>query len=135
VDNKPWKGTWWGGRNIKGLRQKCVFAFGDLPTIQTRKALLLLDFQNDFVRPSGALHKQCAQVDNKPWKGTWWGGRNIKGLRQKWYFWGRTISVRISKMRVRVQTSKVVSRDDLRTCLDLLLRLEEEVIQTMCPGG
>ena len=33
-----------------------VFAFGDLPTIQTRKALLLLDFQNDFVRPSGALH-------------------------------------------------------------------------------
>ncbi|KAJ5428937.1 hypothetical protein N7445_010391 [Penicillium cf. griseofulvum] len=33
-----------------------VFSFGDLPTIQTRKALLLLDFQNDFVRPSGALH-------------------------------------------------------------------------------
>ncbi|KAJ6181346.1 hypothetical protein N7519_011807 [Penicillium mononematosum] len=33
-----------------------VFAFGDLPTIQTRKALLLLDFQNDFVRPSGALY-------------------------------------------------------------------------------
>ncbi|KAJ5692760.1 hypothetical protein N7462_002183 [Penicillium macrosclerotiorum] len=32
------------------------FSFGDLPTIQTRKALLLLDFQNDFVRPSGALH-------------------------------------------------------------------------------
>ncbi|KAJ5153529.1 uncharacterized protein N7482_010007 [Penicillium canariense] len=31
------------------------FAFGDLPTIKTRKALLLLDFQNDFVRPSGAL--------------------------------------------------------------------------------
>ncbi|CAG8352968.1 unnamed protein product [Penicillium salamii] len=33
-----------------------VFSFGDLPTVQTRKALLLLDFQNDFVRPSGALH-------------------------------------------------------------------------------
>ncbi|CAG7925127.1 unnamed protein product [Penicillium olsonii] len=33
-----------------------VFSFGDLPTIQTRKALLLLDFQNDFVRASGALH-------------------------------------------------------------------------------
>lgn len=32
------------------------FSFGDLPTIQTRKALLLVDFQNDFVRPSGALH-------------------------------------------------------------------------------
>ncbi|KAJ5396431.1 hypothetical protein N7509_004544 [Penicillium cosmopolitanum] len=32
------------------------FSFGDLPTIQTRKALLLLDFQNDFVRPAGALH-------------------------------------------------------------------------------
>jgi nicotinamidase-related amidase/alkylated DNA repair dioxygenase AlkB len=32
------------------------FSFGDLPTIQTRKALLLLDFQNDFVRPTGALH-------------------------------------------------------------------------------
>lgn len=31
------------------------FSFGDLPTIKTRKALLLLDFQNDFVRPSGAL--------------------------------------------------------------------------------
>jgi nicotinamidase-related amidase len=31
-------------------------AFSALPTIQTRKALLLLDFQNDFVRPSGALH-------------------------------------------------------------------------------
>lgn len=30
--------------------------FGVLPTIQTRKALLLLDFQNDFVRPHGALH-------------------------------------------------------------------------------
>ena len=30
--------------------------FGQLPTIQTRKALLLLDLQNDFVRPSGALH-------------------------------------------------------------------------------
>lgn len=30
--------------------------FGQLPTIKTRKALLLLDFQNDFVRPSGALH-------------------------------------------------------------------------------
>ncbi|KAJ5815805.1 Oxoglutarate/iron-dependent dioxygenase [Penicillium robsamsonii] len=33
-----------------------VFSFGDLPTIQTRKALILLDFQNDFVRPFGALH-------------------------------------------------------------------------------
>jgi nicotinamidase-related amidase/alkylated DNA repair dioxygenase AlkB len=33
-----------------------LFSFGDLPTIQTRKALILLDFQNDFVRPSGALH-------------------------------------------------------------------------------
>ncbi|KAJ5626258.1 hypothetical protein N7510_002567 [Penicillium lagena] len=32
-----------------------IFSFGDLPTIHTRKALLLLDFQNDFVRPSGAL--------------------------------------------------------------------------------
>lgn len=32
------------------------FSFGDLPTVQTRKALLLLDFQNDFVRPAGALH-------------------------------------------------------------------------------
>lgn len=32
------------------------FSFGDIPAIQTRKALLLLDFQNDFVRPSGALH-------------------------------------------------------------------------------
>ncbi|EAL92138.1 hypothetical protein KXV22_002885 [Aspergillus fumigatus] len=31
-------------------------AFSALPTVQTRKALLLLDFQNDFVRPSGALH-------------------------------------------------------------------------------
>jgi nicotinamidase-related amidase/alkylated DNA repair dioxygenase AlkB len=31
-------------------------AFSSLPIIQTRKALLLLDFQNDFVRPSGALH-------------------------------------------------------------------------------
>ncbi|KAL2867324.1 isochorismatase family protein family [Aspergillus lucknowensis] len=31
-------------------------AFGDLPRIQTRKALLLLDFQNDFVRSTGALH-------------------------------------------------------------------------------
>ncbi|KAE8381476.1 hypothetical protein BDV26DRAFT_77833 [Aspergillus bertholletiae] len=29
---------------------------GNIPFIQTRKALLLLDFQNDFVRPSGALH-------------------------------------------------------------------------------
>ncbi|KAL3453216.1 hypothetical protein BJX65DRAFT_117492 [Aspergillus insuetus] len=36
-------------------------AFGDLPRIQTRKALLLLDFQNDFVRPTGALH-----VSNTP---------------------------------------------------------------------
>lgn len=33
-----------------------VFSFGDLPIIQTRKALLLLDFQNDFVRSSGTLH-------------------------------------------------------------------------------
>lgn len=33
-----------------------VFSFGNIPTIQTRKALLLLDFQNDFVRSSGALH-------------------------------------------------------------------------------
>ncbi|KAJ5481253.1 hypothetical protein N7475_000065 [Penicillium sp. IBT 31633x] len=32
------------------------FSFGDLPIIKTRKALLLLDFQNDFVRPSGALY-------------------------------------------------------------------------------
>jgi nicotinamidase-related amidase/alkylated DNA repair dioxygenase AlkB/glutathione S-transferase len=32
------------------------FSFGDIPAIQTRKALLLLDFQNDFVRPAGALH-------------------------------------------------------------------------------
>lgn len=32
------------------------FSLGNLPQIQTRKALLLLDFQNDFVRPSGALH-------------------------------------------------------------------------------
>ncbi|KAJ5917984.1 hypothetical protein N7454_010359 [Penicillium verhagenii] len=32
------------------------FSFNDIPTIKTRKALLLLDFQNDFVRPSGALH-------------------------------------------------------------------------------
>lgn len=31
-------------------------AFGDVPAVQTRKALLLLDFQNDFVRPSGALY-------------------------------------------------------------------------------
>lgn len=31
-------------------------SFGDLPSIQTRKALLLLDLQNDFVRPSGGLH-------------------------------------------------------------------------------
>lgn len=30
--------------------------FGALPKIQTRKALLLLDFQNDFVRSNGALH-------------------------------------------------------------------------------
>ncbi|KAE8354719.1 hypothetical protein BDV28DRAFT_73181 [Aspergillus coremiiformis] len=29
---------------------------GNIPFIQTRKALLLLDFQNDFVRTSGALH-------------------------------------------------------------------------------
>lgn len=31
-------------------------AFGDLPQFQTRKALLLLDFQNDFVRSNGGLH-------------------------------------------------------------------------------
>lgn len=31
-------------------------AFGGIPTVQTRKALLFLDFQNDFVRPSGALY-------------------------------------------------------------------------------
>lgn len=31
-------------------------AFGDLPQIQTRKALLLLDFQNDFVRSNGGLY-------------------------------------------------------------------------------
>ncbi|KAL4879304.1 hypothetical protein BJY04DRAFT_97081 [Aspergillus karnatakaensis] len=31
-------------------------AFGGLPQIQTRKALLLIDFQNDFVRSNGALH-------------------------------------------------------------------------------
>ncbi|KAL4809898.1 hypothetical protein BDV18DRAFT_156274 [Aspergillus unguis] len=31
-------------------------AFGDLPRIQTRKALLFLDFQNDFVRPNGGLY-------------------------------------------------------------------------------
>lgn len=32
------------------------FPLGNLPQIHTRKALLLLDFQNDFVRSSGALH-------------------------------------------------------------------------------
>ncbi|KAJ5623498.1 hypothetical protein N7490_012103 [Penicillium lividum] len=32
------------------------FSFDNLPRIRTRKALILLDFQNDFVRPSGALH-------------------------------------------------------------------------------
>lgn len=32
-----------------------LFPSISLPRIQTRKALLLLDFQNDFVRPSGAL--------------------------------------------------------------------------------
>ncbi|KAJ5288913.1 hypothetical protein N7478_001943 [Penicillium angulare] len=32
------------------------FSFGDLPAIKTRKALILLDFQNDFVRSSGTLH-------------------------------------------------------------------------------
>ncbi|KAI9371316.1 hypothetical protein BJX61DRAFT_34883 [Aspergillus egyptiacus] len=31
-------------------------ALGGLPQIQTRKALLLIDFQNDFVRQSGALY-------------------------------------------------------------------------------
>ncbi|KAL4915829.1 hypothetical protein BDW62DRAFT_118773 [Aspergillus aurantiobrunneus] len=31
-------------------------AFGDLPQIQTRKALLFVDFQNDFVRSNGGLH-------------------------------------------------------------------------------
>ncbi|PWY86591.1 isochorismatase family protein family [Aspergillus sclerotioniger CBS 115572] len=30
--------------------------YTNLPAIHTRKALLLLDFQNDFVRPNGALH-------------------------------------------------------------------------------
>ncbi|PYH48554.1 isochorismatase family protein family [Aspergillus saccharolyticus JOP 1030-1] len=30
--------------------------FGNLPPIQTRKALLLLDLQNDFVRSTGSLH-------------------------------------------------------------------------------
>jgi nicotinamidase-related amidase len=30
-------------------------SFFNLPSIQTRKALLLLDFQNDFVRPNGRL--------------------------------------------------------------------------------
>ncbi|RAL08915.1 isochorismatase family protein family [Aspergillus homomorphus CBS 101889] len=30
--------------------------FGNLPPIQTRKALLLLDLQNDFIRSTGALH-------------------------------------------------------------------------------
>lgn len=33
-----------------------LFSLGDLPSIKTRRALLLIDFQNDFVRPSGALH-------------------------------------------------------------------------------
>ncbi|OJJ44431.1 hypothetical protein ASPZODRAFT_71981 [Penicilliopsis zonata CBS 506.65] len=28
----------------------------NLPAVQTRKALLLLDLQNDFIRPNGALH-------------------------------------------------------------------------------
>ncbi|KAJ5707479.1 hypothetical protein N7488_007280 [Penicillium malachiteum] len=32
------------------------FSYGELPSIKTRKALILLDFQNDFVRPSGAFH-------------------------------------------------------------------------------
>ncbi|KAJ5651794.1 hypothetical protein N7507_009220 [Penicillium longicatenatum] len=32
------------------------FSINDIPRIKTRKALLLLDFQNDFVRPSGGLH-------------------------------------------------------------------------------
>ncbi|KAL5333518.1 hypothetical protein BJX70DRAFT_57782 [Aspergillus crustosus] len=31
-------------------------AFGDLPQIQTRQALVIVDFQNDFVRPKGALY-------------------------------------------------------------------------------
>lgn len=30
-------------------------SFSNLPSIETRKALLLLDFQNDFVRPNGRL--------------------------------------------------------------------------------
>ncbi|OJJ36445.1 hypothetical protein ASPWEDRAFT_25917 [Aspergillus wentii DTO 134E9] len=43
-------------------------AFGALPTIQTRKALLILDFQNDFVRSSGALHvpNTADILDNLP---------------------------------------------------------------------
>ncbi|EPS27149.1 hypothetical protein PDE_02092 [Penicillium oxalicum 114-2] len=32
------------------------FSRGSFPTIQTRKALLLIDFQNEFVRPTGNLH-------------------------------------------------------------------------------
>ncbi|KAF7715314.1 Uncharacterized protein PECH_007274 [Penicillium ucsense] len=32
------------------------FLSGKFPTIQTRKALLLIDFQNEFVRPTGNLH-------------------------------------------------------------------------------
>ncbi|KAL1963429.1 hypothetical protein VTN77DRAFT_8330 [Rasamsonia byssochlamydoides] len=36
-------------------------SFSRLPSIQTRKALLLLDLQNDFVRPTGRLPVQNAQ--------------------------------------------------------------------------
>ncbi|KAH8694232.1 isochorismatase family protein family [Talaromyces proteolyticus] len=36
-------------------------SFFNLPSIQTRKALLLLDFQNDFVRPNGRLPVGNAQ--------------------------------------------------------------------------
>ncbi|KAJ5884753.1 hypothetical protein N7495_009263 [Penicillium taxi] len=32
------------------------FKIDALPIVKTRRALLMLDFQNDFVRPSGALH-------------------------------------------------------------------------------
>lgn len=45
-----------------------LFSSYGLPKIQTRKALLLLDFQNDFVRPSGALHvpNTADFLDNLP---------------------------------------------------------------------
>ncbi|QKX57550.1 uncharacterized protein TRUGW13939_04667 [Talaromyces rugulosus] len=43
-------------------------SFFNLPSIQTRKALLLLDFQNDFVRPNGCLPVRNAQdfIDQIP---------------------------------------------------------------------